>query len=204
MKDNNPDTQLEQLLASLSAHGRNQRRQEHLLEEIDRLAAAEKRRPLWPYWTSAVAASVALVLLLKPADTAQVAQVVDRVDTPVAVVAPTVVEAAPLPLMAKVRTPKPHKVSAAKEVVPVIEQQSAEEIMTPQMVEYESSDLAEAIPIFDIENAKTDTIVPEIHIIRTDALVAYTNKKVCDRQKPAKDLLGNPIVESQPLLAMAF
>lgn len=203
MKDNNPDTQLEQLLASLAAHGRNQRRQHHLMDEIDRLAAAEKRRPLWPYWTSAVAASVALVLLLKPADTAQVAQVVDRVDTPAAVVAPTVVEAAPSTLIAKVRNTKPHTMSVTHEVMPVIEQQ-AEEAVIPQTVEYEYSDLAETMPIFDIEDAETDTIVPEIRIIRTNALVAYSDKKIRDCQKPAKDLLGNPIEERQPLLAMAF
>lgn len=203
MKDNNPDTQLEQLLASLAAHGRNQRRQQHLMDEIDRLAAAEKRRPLWPYWTSAVAASVALVLLLKPADTAQVAQIVDKVDTPAAVVAPTVVEAEPSALMAKVRNTKPHTVPVTHEVMPVIEQQ-AEEAVIPQTVEYESSDLAETMPIFDIEDAETDTIVPEIRIIRTNALVAYSDKKIRDRQKPAKDLLGNPIEESQPLLCMTF
>lgn len=204
MKDNNPDTQLEQLLASLAAHGRNQRRQQHLMDEIDRLAAAEKRRPLWPYWTSAVAASVALVLLLKPADTAQVAQIVDKVDTPAAVVAPTVVEAVPSTLMAKVRNTKPHTVAVINEVVPVTEQQAEEESVIPQTVEYEPSDLAETIPILDIEDAETDTIVPEIRIIRTNALVAYSNKKVRDIQKPAKDLLGNPIEERQPLLAMAF
>lgn len=204
MKDNNPDTQLEQLLASLSVHGRNQRRQEHLLEEIDRLAAAEKRRPLWLYWTSAVAASVALVLLLKPADTAQVAQVVDKVDTPAAVVAPSVVEAAPSTLIAKVRNTKSHTMSVTHEVMPVTEQQAEEEAVIPQTVEYESSDLAEAIPILDIEDAETDTIVPEIRIIRTNALVAYSDKKIRDGQKPAKDLLGNPIEERQPLLAMAF
>lgn len=204
MKDNNPDTQLEQLLASLAAHSRNQRRQQHLMDEIDRLAAAEKRRPLWPYWTSAVAASVALVLLLKPADTAQVAQVVDRVDTPAAVVAPSVVEAEPSALMAKVRNTKPHTVPVTHEVVPVIEQQAEEEAVIPQTVEYEYSDLAETMPIFDIEDAETDTIVPEIRIIRTNALVAYSDKKIRDCQKPAKDLLGNPIEERQPLLAMAF
>lgn len=203
MKDNNPDTQLEQLLASLAAHGRNQRRQQHLMDEIDRLAAAKKRRPLWPYWTSAVAASVALVLLLKPADTAQVAQIVDKVDTPAAVVAPSVVEAEPSALMAKVRNTKPHTVPVTHEVMPVIEQQ-AEEAVIPQTVEYESSDLAETMPIFDIEDAETDTIVPEIRIIRTNALVAYSDKKICDIQKPAKDLLGNPIEESQPLLCMTF
>ena len=204
MKDNNPDTQLEQLLASLAAHGRNQRRQQHLMDEIDRLAAAEKHRPLWPYWTSAVAASVALVLLLKPADTAQVAQIVDKVDTPAAVVAPSVMEAEPSPLMAKVRSAKPHTMSATHEVMPVIEQQAEEESVIPQTVEYEPSDLAETMPIFDIEDAETDTVVPEIRIIRTNALVAYSNKKVRDIQKPAKDLLGNPIEERQPLLAMAF
>ena len=204
MKDNNPDTQLEQLLASLAAHGRNQRRQQHLMDEIDRLAAAEKRRPLWLYWTSAVAASVALVLLLKPADTAQVAQIVDKVDTPAAVVAPTVVEAEPSPLMAKVHSAKPHTMSVTNEVVPVIEQQAEEEAVIPQTVEYESSDLAETMPICDIGDAETDTIVPEIRIIRTNALVAYSDKKIRDSQKPAKDLLGNPIEESQPLLAMAF
>jgi len=71
MKDNPIDPELQDLLASVTEHGRNQRRQQKLLAQIDKMEAEEmrlqkKRRPLWWVATTGIAASMLLVLTIKP------------------------------------------------------------------------------------------------------------------------------------------
>lgn len=71
MKDNPIDPELQNLLATLTEHGRNKRRQQKLLAQIDQLAAEEtrphkKQRPLWWAAATGIAASMLLVLTIQP------------------------------------------------------------------------------------------------------------------------------------------
>lgn len=71
MKDNPIDPELQDLLATLTEHGRNKRRQQKLLAQIDQLAAEKtrphkKHRPLWWAAATGIAASLLLVLTIQP------------------------------------------------------------------------------------------------------------------------------------------
>lgn len=71
MKDNPIDPELQDLLAALTEHGRNKRRQQKLLAQIDQLASEEtrphkKHRPLWWAAATGIAASLLLVLTIQP------------------------------------------------------------------------------------------------------------------------------------------
>lgn len=196
MKNKNTEQQLEQVLESIAAHGRNVRRQERLMEQIDRMAAAKKRRRLWPYWTAvAAAASVALVLLWQPSDQEFVAEEgskrVELPDDKKSIVPEEPIYTASAAIQKSIPT--------FPEEIPEV---SAEETA------FEFSGHEEAPePVCDEKAPEQphETEVPKVVEIKTNSLVVYSNKKERSKQKaPIKDLLGNPLPESNYLLAINF
>lgn len=190
MKEFQADTELQQMLDALTAHGRNARRQKQLMAQIDQLAGEKEKpsRKLWPWMASAISVAACLLIIVLTGKEPQKPVLSAALHNDTIMTNPQIIssdETAEITMgnEAKYHVPRDIAQLQPKEQMSVPEGQDLHE--DPQEPETTSFTpiLEKPIEIEPIEEQEIPQTTPVRKVIQTNTMVAYNRNSGNSRRR---------------------
>ena len=190
MKEFQADTELQQMLDALTAHGRNARRQKQLMAQIDQLAGEKENpsRKLWPWMASAISVAACLLIIVLTGKEPQKPVLSAALHNDTIMTNPQIIssdETAEITMgnEAKYHVPRDIAQLQPKEQMSVPEGQDLHE--DPQEPETTSFTpiLEKPIGIEPIEEQEIPQTTPVRKVIQTNTMVAYNRNSGNSRRR---------------------
>lgn len=190
MKEFQADTELQQILNALTAHGRNARRQKQLMAQIDQLAGEKENpsRKLWPWMASAISVAACLLIIVLTGKEPQKPVLSAALHNDTIMTNPQIIssdETAEITMGndAKYHVPRDIAQLQPKEQMSVPEGQDLHE--DPQEPETTSFTpiLEKPIEIEPIEEQEIPQTTPVRKVIQTNTMVAYNRNSGNSRRR---------------------
>lgn len=190
MKEFQADTELQQMLDALTAHGRNARRQKQLMAQIDQLAGEKEKpsRKLWPWMASAISVAACLLIIVLTGKEPQKPVLSAALHNDTIMTNPQIIssdETAEITMgnEAKYHVPRDIAQPQPKEQMSVPEGQDLhEDPQEPETTSF-SPILEKPIEIEPIEEQEIPQTTPVRKVIQTNTMVAYNRNSGNSRRR---------------------